>query len=109
MKKWVPYSLGSGFLILGAIVIGGVLHNVIFEKTMGPLSAPAVLGTVFGVAVILLGKYLEDRFNPAEVTGVKEKKEEEEEEEAEFDEEMSPVKTEWLEERAQKRETDDKS
>lgn len=95
MRVSVPALFGSTIELLGAFVIGGVLHQTLVRGAF-PVTAPAsVFGILGGLALILVGRRLERRFEPSEYVPAAE----DEEDDEEFDEELSPVPTERLEER----------
>ena len=88
---------GSAIELAGAFVIGGVLHQTLVQNAY-PVTAPAaVFGFVGGLVLIVVGRRLEGRFEPSDY--VPEAEEDEDEEEGEFDERLSPVPEERLEER----------
>jgi len=89
----IPRSFGSGFLLAGALAIGWVLHQVFVLETM-PITAPvAVFVTVGGLGAIALGRRLERQFDPSMFAPT-----DEENREDPFDEELSPLDAEDLEE-----------
>ena len=91
MDARVPYSAGSVLLLLGAFAIGWVLHQVVVESAIGPLSAPAVVVTLLGLAAVVAGRRLERAFDPSAFVAGGEAEEEP------FDEDLSPVPSERLE------------
>ena len=65
MRPGLPRLFGSTLTLLGAFAIGGVLHAVVVEQSMAPLSPVAVLGAVAGVALVFVGRRLERQFDPS--------------------------------------------
>lgn len=98
MLRRFAVAMGSTVTLVGAFIVGGVLHQAVVKGAYAVTSPPAVLGVALGLAVILVGKRLEARFDPSEY--VPDAKEEDEDEEGEeFDEKYSPVPEERLEDR----------
>lgn len=90
MRPQIPRAFGSGLLLFGAFAIGGVLHEVFVEGSIGLFSPVAVLGTLVGVALILGGRRMERAFEPSDyVPGAESDADEEAEDE--YDESHSPV------------------
>lgn len=89
----IPRSFGSGFLLAGAFAIGWVLHQVFVQETMAITAPVSVFVTLIGLACIALGRRLEREFDPSMFVPA-----DEEEEEDAFDEDLSPLDAEDLEE-----------
>lgn len=97
MLDRIPRMFGSVLMLVGAFAIGSVIHRVVVRGVMDPLSPLAVGGTLVGVVVILVGMRLEREFEPSEY--VPDEESAEDDDEPEFDEELSPVPGDRLEDR----------
>lgn len=89
----IPHSFGSGFLLAGAFAIGWVLHQAFVLETMAITAPLAVFVTLAGLGCIALGRRLERQFDPSMFVP-----EDQEDDEEAFDEELSPLDAEDLEE-----------
>lgn len=97
MDSRIPTLFGSTLLLLGAFVVGGGLHRVLVRGTLSPTSLPFVLSLVVGGLLIYAGWRLENEFDPSNY--VPDAEDEEEDEEEEFDESLSPLDADQLEDK----------
>jgi hypothetical protein len=88
----IPRSFGSGFLLAGAFAIGWVLHQVFVQETMVITAPVSMFVTLIGLGCIALGRRLEREFDPSMFVPA-----DEDEEDDPFDEELSPLDAEDLE------------
>ncbi|MFB6360540.1 MAG: hypothetical protein ABEH59_04390 [Halobacteriales archaeon] len=93
MNWRIPRSFGSGFLLAGAFAIGWVLHQVFVQETMAFTAPVSVIVTLIGLGCIAIGRRLEREFEPSVFVPA-----DEDEEDDSFDEELSPLDAEDLEE-----------
>ena len=93
MNPHIPRSFGSGFLLAGAFAIGWVLHQVFVQEAMALTAPVSVFVTLAGLGFIALGRRLEREFDPSMFVPA-----DTDDEEDEFDESMSPLDAEDLEE-----------
>ena len=93
MDGRIPYSFGSILILVGAFGIGSVLHEAFVKGAMDISSPIAVFGIVAGCGLIVAGRHVERRFDPSEYVDAEEGSGEEDE----FDEDISPIQSEWLE------------
>lgn len=70
MRERAAYFLGSVAMVVGAIAIGGVLHQALLESSIAPTSPQAVLGFLGGLALVAVGWRLERRVDPSEFVTV---------------------------------------
>lgn len=91
MDGRIPASLSSSLLLLGAFSIGWMLHQTLTRGTLSLTSPIAVAALLGGVLLVGLGYRLKVRFAPAEFVSGGTTRDEEE-----YDEEVSPLKEEWL-------------
>jgi len=96
MIRRFAVAMGSAVTLTGAFVVGAVLHQSLVQNRF-PLTSPAgIFGLGIGVVVIAVGLGLEGRFEPSDY--VPDPEEDEKDEEA-FDEELSPLSGDTLENR----------
>lgn len=88
MDRRVPYSFGSAIVLAGAFAIGGVLHQSVIEGALPITSPAAVIGMGGGVALVVLGRAMERRFDPS---GFVPDAGDGDEGDEEFDEAFSPI------------------
>ncbi len=89
---------GSVATLSGAFLVGVVIHRSLVRGEFSLFAPAGVLGILGGVALIFLGRRLEGRFDPSDYVPESED-EEEETPERTFDERLSPVPQDRLEER----------
>lgn len=100
MRWSVAGIFGSTVTLLGAFLVGVVIHRSLVLGEFSVLAPAGVLGLAGGLALIAIGRRLEERFQPSEyVPGSEDDEEEEEDEGGEFDERFSPVPQDRLERR----------
>jgi hypothetical protein len=61
MNDRVTYGFGSVLLLLGAFSVGGVIHQVFVIGSLSLTSPVAVIGTLAGIALIGIGRRIENR------------------------------------------------
>lgn len=94
MAYRIPRMFGSVLLLVGAFLVGWVLHHTLVVGDLAATSPVSLGVTVAGIALMAGGHRLEQEFDPSDyVRGT----DEEDEDEDDFDESMSPVEGEWLE------------
>jgi hypothetical protein len=99
-------AMGSMVTLVGAFIVGAVLHQTLVQNNY-PITRPiAVFGLLAGVAVIAVGLRLEGRFEPSDYVPDAEREgddgddgEGEGEGDEGFDDRLSPVSEEMLEDR----------
>lgn len=95
MDRRIPHSLGSVILLVGAFLIGSVLHQSFVVGSTEITSPASVLGLAVGVVLIAAGRRVERRFEPAAYTRSEEEDGDDGDERVE--EMAGPVRDEWLE------------
>ena len=93
MDRRIPSIFGSTLLLLGAFVVGGILHRVLVKGTLGATSPASVFSLLFGGVLIYVGWRLENEFDPSAMVP----DDTDEEDEEEFDESLSPIDESQLE------------
>lgn len=97
--RWSAAGLfGSVVTLSGAFLVGVVIHRSVVRGEFSLFAPAGVFGILGGVALIYLGRRLENRFDPSDYVPDSED-EDEEDERREFDERLSPVPQDRLEER----------
>lgn len=66
MTDRAAHFVGSVLVIVGALVLGGVLHQVFVESSVALASARALLGLGGAAALVAVGWHLERRADPSE-------------------------------------------
>lgn len=94
MDSRIPNLFGSTLLLFGAFVIGEALHRVIIRDTLAPTSLPFVLALGIGGLLLYAGYRLENKFDASAYVP-----DDEEDDDEEFDESMSPLDADQLENR----------
>lgn len=90
---------GTAVELAGAFTIGSVIHRSVVRNEYALTAPPSVFGILLGLALIVAGRSLARRFQPSDYVPDTPDEEEEEGEEMEFDEELSPVPSDRLENR----------
>lgn len=91
MNSRVLSTFGSVFLLSGAFAIGWVFHQVLVERTIAPTAPAALIGGLVGLLAILVGRRLEQGFDPSSFIV-----DPEDEDDERFDERFSPVDEDML-------------
>lgn len=69
MQDRTAYFLGSVAMLVGALVLGGVLHQALVASSIALASPQAILGLLGSLALVVVGWRLERRSDPSEFVG----------------------------------------